>query len=58
MFNKKVVLGAIVFSLVLLLYLYLLLTGLSYRQQTSATAKANLEVIPAASIPTLEMNYW
>jgi hypothetical protein len=56
MFNKKVVLGAIVFSLVLLLYLYLLLTGLSYRQQTSATAKANLEVIPAASIPTLETN--
>lgn len=56
MFNKKVVLGAIVLSLVLLLYLYLLLTGLSYRQQANATSRANLDVIPAASIPTIDTN--
>ena len=54
MFNRKVILGAIVFSLVLLLYLYLLLTGLSYKQQVSATERAYLDVIPAASIPTVD----
>lgn len=56
MFNKKVVLGAIVFSLALLFYLYLLLTGFSFSQQANSTSRANLDVIPAASIPTIDTN--
>lgn len=55
MFTKKVILGAILIALVLLFYLYLLLTGLGYKQQAAATAKANMEILPAASIPTVDM---
>ena len=35
-------------------YFYLLLNGISYRQEVSSTPKANLEVIPAESIPTVD----
>lgn len=54
MFTKKVVIGAILVSLALLLYLYLLLTGLAYKQQAASTQKANLDVMPAVSIPTVD----
>lgn len=55
MINKKVLIGAIGVAGVLLLYFYLLLNGILYRQQLSSTPKANLEVIPAESIPTVDM---
>jgi len=54
MINKKVLIGAIVVAGVLLFYFYLLLNGISYRQEVSSTPKANLEVIPAESIPTVD----
>lgn len=55
MINKKVLLGGIGIAGVLLLYFYLLLNGISYKQEVSSTQKANLEVIPAESIPTVAM---
>ena len=54
MLNKKVVIGAILVTFVLLFYLILLLTGIAYRQQAESTQKANLDVLPAASIPTVD----
>jgi hypothetical protein len=53
MFNKKVIFGAVVIALVLLLYIYLLFTGIGYKQQAASTQKANLDVLPAESIPTV-----
>jgi hypothetical protein len=53
MFNKKVIFGAVVIALVLLLYIYLLFTGIAYKQQAASTQKANLDVLPAESIPTV-----
>jgi len=57
MFNKKILLGAIIVALVCLFYLFLLLNGLSYRQQSSLIPKANLTVITAGTIPTVDINY-
>ena len=54
MLNKKGVIGAILVALVLLLYLYLLLTGIAYKQQAVSTPKANLDILPAESIPTVD----
>lgn len=53
MFNKKVIFGAVVVALALLLYLYLLFTGIAYKQQAASTQKANLDLLPADSIPTV-----
>jgi len=57
MFNKKIILGAIIVALVCLFYLFLLLNGLSYRQHSSLIPKANLTVIAAGTIPTVDINY-
>ena len=54
MLNKKVVIGAIVVAFVILLYLFLLLNGITYQQQVTATEKASLEIIPAGQIPTAD----
>lgn len=54
MINKRVFLGAIAVAIVLLLYLFLLLNGIAYRQQVAATEKAALEIIPAGQIPTAD----
>lgn len=54
MINKKVILGAIAVALLFLLYFYLLLNGLSYRQEVISTPRADLEVIPAEKIPTVD----
>ncbi len=54
MFNKKVIIGAIVIAVVILLYLFLLLNGITYQQQVTATEKASLEIIPAGQIPTAD----
>ena len=54
MFNKKVVIGASLIAIVVLLYMFLLLNGITYRQQVTATKKASLEIIPAGQIPTAD----
>lgn len=53
MFNKKVIIGAIIVAMALLLYIFLLFNGIAYKQQTSSTQKANLDVLPANSVPTV-----
>lgn len=57
MINKKVLLGAMIVAGICLLYVFLLLNGLSYRQSALSTPKANLTVIAAGTIPTVDMNY-
>lgn len=52
MFNKKVILGAILIALALILYIYLLINGLAYKQQAASTQQANLDIMPAVSVPT------
>jgi len=54
MFNKKVIIGAIVVAGAILLYLFLLLNGITYQQQVTATEKASLEILPAGQIPTAD----
>jgi len=54
MFSKKVVIGASLIAIVVLLYMFLLLNGITYRQQVTATKKASLEIIPAGQIPTAD----
>lgn len=54
MFNKKVVIGASIVAFVILLYLFLLLNGITYQQHVTATKKASLEIIPAGQIPTAD----
>ncbi len=54
MFNKKVLIGAFLIAIMILLYLFLLLNGITYRQQVTATKKASLEIIPAGQIPTAD----
>lgn len=56
MINKKVILGAVVVAIVFLLYIYLLLTGLSFRQKNRTTPIANLTVMTAAVVPTIDNN--
>ncbi len=56
MFNKKVIIGAILVAFVILLYLFLLLNGITYQKQVTATEKASMEVIPAAQIPTADIS--
>jgi hypothetical protein len=50
--KKKILIGGFVAAGIILFYLYLLLNGMAYQEQASATSKANLEVIPADHIPT------
>ncbi len=57
MINKKVVLGAILVAGVCLLYLFLLLNGLAFRQKAETTPRANITVIAAGAIPTVNSNY-
>lgn len=57
MINKKVLLGAIAVAGICLLYVFLLLNGLSYRQESDATPRANLTVIAAGTIPTVDKNF-
>jgi len=54
MFNKRVIVGAILVAIALLLYLFLLLNGIAYKQQSNATQQANLDVLPAVSVPTAD----
>jgi len=54
MFSKKVVIGASLIAIVVLLYMFLLLNGITYQQQVTATKKASLEIIPAGQIPTAD----
>ena len=54
MFTKKVLLGAVLVSFVFLLYLYLLMAGLLFREKTETVPKANITVITAPSIPTVD----
>jgi hypothetical protein len=54
MFNKRVILGAVLVAVALLLYLFLFFAGIGYRQQVDNTGKANLEILPADSIPTVD----
>lgn len=56
MINKKVILGAVVVAIVFLLYIYLLLTGLSFRHKNRTTPIANLTVMTAAVVPTIDNN--
>lgn len=57
MINKNIVLGAIFIAAVCLLYVFLLLTGISYKQQSVTTPKAKLTVIAAGTIPTVDVTY-
>lgn len=57
MINKKVILGAILVAGICLLYVFLLLNGLTYRHNSEMTPKANITVIAAGAIPTVDMNY-
>ena len=54
MINKKVILGAVVVAGLCLLYLFLLLNGLSYKREIASTPRANLVVMTAAVIPTAD----
>lgn len=57
MINKKVILGAILVATVCLLYLFLLLNGLSFRQKAEETPRAHITVVAAGAIPTIDTNY-
>jgi len=50
--KKKILIGGFIAAGIILFYLYLLLNGIAYQKEVTATSKANLEVIPAEHIPT------
>ena len=56
MINRKVILGAVLVTGICLLYIFLLLNGLSFRQQQDNVPRAGLTVIAMGDIPTVDTN--
>ena len=54
--NKKVIAGAVVVTGLLLIYVLLLLNGITYSDQAVETPKANLTVVAAGSVPTPDLS--
>ena len=52
-----IIAGALIVSIIGVIYLILLFTGLEYREATALTPKANITIIPAALVPTIDNNY-
>ena len=52
-----IIVGALVVCLIGGIYLLLLLTGLSYKEASVITPQANVTIIPANLVPTIDTNF-
>jgi len=52
-----IILGALVVCIVGVIYLLLLFTGLVYKEALAMTPQANVTIIPALQVPTIDTNF-
>ncbi len=52
-----IIAGALIVCIIGIIYLVLLFTGLAYKETTALTPQANITIIPAALVPTIDNNF-